>query len=568
MADSTSFYFAIFRKLQCAAGISYSGGEAHFQVDNPPPPATSDVSASFSLRTVGDMWGIVQMNGLGPGAGGYNYLPPNTTNFMQGSYPLPPGVTDRNQCPLWLMLNQSLMVDNVPMTISPPPPNNMQVWPTMPMPVPTNAQGTLGSTAGYTDWLSFNPKTGTRLIDKFGDWIGAGKPDDSPKAPLDFDSLNAAPLAEFPLATTFEPVLFVASSPADTGRRPGDGSNLPAQDNPVPLDFWNTAQIFLTELTGELPQPPLTQLDMGSQYYAVAVIGNAGNKGAGRVMNAGAAPNTPALPQILATAQAIVFGTGHSPSVPLVALSNLDPTDTNPNYEQYFLKYNSRDVVGFRFDTSTVFGQLELKLQHETSWDASMAQTWLLQGHVCLIVQIIQGEVGNPFPASTKGNPLFDRHIAQRNIAPFSLTMVAPKVPHWIRFMIAQVGLGANVLAPQHDWPIDTLEVYVAIAEPDYAAYVAKDGGVRGFEVVREPLPGPGPFPAAFPRAVILRQTAPEARLTVAEHGRQRLLGLAIGVAGDPARLAGRTPGPLNMVHTTADGGIAGGFTVQPVMAG
>ena len=83
---------------------------------------------------------------------------------------------------------------------------------------------------------------------------------------------------------------------------------------------------------------------------------------------------------------------------------------------------------------------------------------------------------------------------------------------------------------------------------------------MRGFELVRE-APGPKPFPGD---TVILRQTSPAASIHLAEHRRERFLGLALGLAGDPAKLRGVRLTDVSMSHATHDGAIVGGFTLRP----
>jgi hypothetical protein len=87
---------------------------------------------------------------------------------------------------------------------------------------------------------------------------------------------------------------------------------------------------------------------------------------------------------------------------------------------------------------------------------------------------------------------------------------------------------------------------------------------MRGFELIdgkgREAVPKP------FPDAVILQQTSQTAEIHVADHGlgRERYFGMAIGFAGDPARLRETRLGDIAVAHTAQDG-IVGGFTLRPL---
>jgi hypothetical protein len=57
------------------------------------------------------------------------------------------------------------------------------------------------------------------------------------------------------------------------------------------------------------------------------------------------------------------------------------------------------------------------------------------------------------------------------------------------------------------------------------------------------------------------------AEIHVADHGlgRERYFGMAIGFAGDPARLRNMRLGDVSVAHTAQDGAIVGGFTLRPI---
>ncbi len=131
--------------------------------------------------------------------------------------------------------------------------------------------------------------------------------------------------------------LFVCSVPGDTGVRPGA----------IPSNFWATSLIFLVEQNTGATIFPST-LTAGSEYNLVAVIGNRGNSDGGNYLT------TPG-PGIETSGIVMVWNTVDSPGVELPSLSNLDVTDKNPIYEQYFLKSGQYDVVGFRLNVQTVY---------------------------------------------------------------------------------------------------------------------------------------------------------------------------------------------------------------------
>ena len=89
------------------------------------------------------------------------------------------------------------------------------------------------------------------------------------------------------------------------------------------------------------------QLKPGEEYYVAAMIGNASGGGAGA--------HQFATREIDVRCDAMAFNTVLSPGVALPSLGNLDATDSNAVYQQYFLPRLSYDVVGFRFNVSAVF---------------------------------------------------------------------------------------------------------------------------------------------------------------------------------------------------------------------
>ncbi len=142
---------------------------------------------------------------LGPQATHYPPLTP-------GLFPLKAGSLVPAENPIWAMLNASLAPGA---TFGASVVVDGQTWPAMPPP-PIDE---------FQIWVDANA-TAPRLVDAFGDWITAGKIDDSPQAaPFNYASLSTAPVAPWPLkpqeATA---VLFVASMPNDGGRRPGDSA--------------------------------------------------------------------------------------------------------------------------------------------------------------------------------------------------------------------------------------------------------------------------------------------------------------------------------------------------------
>ena len=86
-------------------------------------------------------------------------------------------------------------------------------------------------------------------------------------------------------------------------------------------------------------------------------------------------------------------------------------------------------------------------------------------------------------------------------------------------------------------------------------------------------------MPKPFADAVILRQTTPGARLTIADHdpeavrhrhGPDRFFGMAIGVEGDPAKLRDLRLGDIEVAHTAPGrltaSEVVGGFSLRPLI--
>jgi hypothetical protein len=527
-----SFNYAIFKRLQGAyvAGIN-KATDYHMDPVNP--------LGGFCILYPHHPNGI-----LGKIAAG-------NTMGLAGLAPLAPTAA---ASPLYSMLSAGLA--------TPPIPDNVTVggkmWPIMPPPE--------GGTQTDPLWLGFNTGTSPTLLNAFAQWIGNGTPNDSPQnGPLAQPAFSMLQPPAFAAAPTG--FLFAASFANDDGRRTGDGGMPAPPPNHVPPNFWATSQIFLYDSLGQYQIP--TSLDSGKEYYVCAVVGNScPTQPAGEALITGYPIN------VICDAQC--FNTFMSPAVPLPSLDNYDPTDPSPTTEVYFLGPQSYGVAAFRFNVDSVFANLTTALQG-VNLGGALPAAWLEAGHPCVKVLVTSGEAPKYFPPmgnmplSIDSSPLQDRHIAQHNLAPFAMAQMMIKTPMWTNFILAQAGAGMNGLVAQApDWPADATRFYFAIPSAPYERYVAKSG-LRGFEVVREGVPKP------FPDAVILRQTAPGARLEIADHdpgaarrvrhGPDRFFGMALGVEADLAGLRDSRLGDIEVVHTAADGAVVGGFSLRPSAA-
>ena len=547
MPGNVSFYYAIFKKFQLATR-SLPYGYGHLS-----PDTDEDLAGGFSLRHPNHKYGI--FGALAPNAGmfGAPYV------IQPGWMPLNPNSLVPTENPLYAMLAASLLATPpVSVTVA------GQQWPVMPQPP---------SPPSPTDpWVVFNTAP-HRLIDAFADWIAAGKLNDTPKSfALTYDSWVANPPKLFPGLPDLNkpgsketPILFVASMPGDDGRRHGDHGTPDVPLDHVPDNFWNTSQIFLTNEQGAT-QTPAT-LKSGEEYYVTALIGNSGNWGAGSAM---------APPAINVLCDAFAFNTAFSPNTPLPSLSNLDPASPAAAYEQYYLAPEMWDVAGFRFNVNSVFAKLKVALAAANmDLGGATVDEWLANSHACVKVRITQGEGDNIYkpagnaPLTLTSNPRIDRHIAQRNLAPFEITMQGAKMIKWANFVVSQEGKGSNSLILEHGLPLDAFSFYLALTKRTYERYVAKTGQIAGFELVRDAPDNPVAKP--FPGAVLLRQTANDAigatHIDVAAHDGEPCLGMSLGIAWDPSRKKPPRLGDVSMIHHGGDRAIAGGFTLRLVAA-
>ncbi len=251
----------------------------------------------------------------GAGVGGFNLNDPNSvfgSSFIGKLLGATPNPVDS---PLWAVLNSRAMGNAAFASVN----VGGTDWPTMPAdPLPQA-------------WTDLQVSASPNLVDTFASWIGAGKTNDIPTAVI-----GTKP---GPIGATDPGVIspFVCSMPGDQGNRPGG----------VPANYWATSLIFLVDPNTGATVFPAT-LTAASEYYLAAVIGNRG------ALNSGIY-NSPATTGIEATGTVMVWNTIDSPGVQLPSLSNMDVTDKNGTYPQYFLNAGQYDVIGFRLNVQTVF---------------------------------------------------------------------------------------------------------------------------------------------------------------------------------------------------------------------
>src|SRR5262245_9229643 len=535
MPGNISFYYAIFKKLQAATNNIYAFDQEHFNPDE----NDNELAGGFSLNAADSPFGV--FGALSPAAPTYGQY-----NLQTGWRPLSPNSNVPDENPLYALLKASFGQPPLPDTIM----VNGQEWPVMPLP---DINHTIDP---YDNWKEFN---NNGIMPAFADWTTKGKLNDTPKAnALKHSTLVASPPKKFGFAKANEyfPILFIASFLGDDGRRPGDAGVPAVPANYVPDHFWNTSRIFLTDEMGNTVWP--AHLQPGEEYYVAAIIGNSGNDYAGRILGEGG--------KIVVVAEAQAFNSGWGPAAPpLPALSNLNPASTQPVYEQYNLSPTSYDVIGFRFNVDSVINGLKTEIANQgINLGGATVEQWLNDSHPCVKILINSGEPAGKYgpnpnaPPNFKSDPRTERHMAQRNLAPFLIpAMAGAKKIGWKNFIVAQIGTGPNALQIQHALSPSTFRLYLAMPTQVFERHVAK-GKSEGFERV-EGVQKP------FPDAVILRQTVPGARLAVAAHPKEIFVGMAIGIEWEPRRIRPTARfSEVHLVHYRRDGSIAGGFTLQP----
>jgi hypothetical protein len=400
-----------------------------------------------------------------------------------------------------------------------------------------------GATAAWSD-----PTVGGQpLVDAFGAWLMAGKPQDFPA------------FIAFPNAGTVSGALdtgasvFVCSSADDNGTRPGT----------VPNDFWNSSLIYLVDRSnGNVANPPT--LHAAQEYYVAAVIGNRGDTAGGKYA---VGPFSAITPGVQATGWALTFGTGGaSPAVQLPSLSNLDVSSQSGFNDVYFLPSTKYDIVGFRLTVQTVFDGLVAAINDAVASNlftlpaGVTADQWLKTppSHVCLKVAARRDdESWPPFDAS----PQMERHIAQRNLVVFDVDLAVPSPTPNIKWKYFTVGgplaallrtvrrndadVGVNTLLLRTDFARDAYRVLLAVPRATFARWIGKDG-VKGFEIVEQDCHERYRVP--FDDHVVLTHTGGENAIRVPCLD-DNVLAMAIGVEVDQKRLQPDTANRVTLEH-------------------
>jgi len=422
-------------------------------------------------------------------------------------------------------------------------------WPAMP----------LGSPPAWSEFQVSAPAP--KLVAVFGDWISAGKTNDTPNGVIGTEpgAIGARDAGIVP---------FVCSMPGDDGVRPGA----------VPADYWATSLIFLVDPSNGNTAHP-SELGASSEYYLTAVVGNRGNTAGGRFAS-------PAAEKLESAGWVMVWNSGMSPAVQLPSLSNLDVNSIDGIYEPYFLKAGAYDLVGFRLNVQTVFNGLVAAIAASgVDLGGMTPEEWVHdQGaHLCAKVLIRRESQSWPTLGTT---PIMDRRIAQKNLAPFAIDVAVtnpdPDIT-WRNFMVGDpiqflVGpdedgdkaAAAHILTFTAKLPEDAFRLYLAIPVPSYRRWV-EQGAQKGWKLV--PPEEAAKLHPPFQEAVVFMLEGKEGMIELPPLGRE-FLAMSLGIqyrrkslkVGEPGEIVVRQETLLPRIdraRKTCEIGreIVGGFT-------
>ena len=458
----------------------------------------------------------------GSPTGGFNLNDPNAPfNPTNTGTPLTAGDFNPANNPLWAILNSRASGNPgfTPVTV------NGVDWPTMP-------------TLLLAEWTAFQvtPPAGSRLLDAFSHWISV----DQQTKDIPAGAIAAKP-ANF-AGPDAGVVPFVCSKPGDQAARP---VSLPS--------FWATSLIFLVDPNNGATLTPAS-LGASAEYYLAAVVGNRGNTNGGHSLNQAQA--------LQFAASVMVWNTFLSPGVQLPSLSNLTLTDTNGIYEQYFLRSGQYDVVGFRLNVQTVFNGIIAAINDAVANGLNLGgltpEQWVHSQPAHLCAKVVARLQGTSFP-NLETSPEQDARIAQKNLAPFDITLVSTDAnPNiiWKNFLVGQPlfflikGAGKNILMLRAKLPQDAIKLYLAMPARTFEQFVrAVNGEMVGLRQVdakefaaRHPknLPFPG-------EAVILEVTGEAPSLEFGPLHEGQMGAMMLGIEYIPAKLKHGTTGDITI---------------------
>lgn len=453
----------------------------------------------------------------GANAGAFNLNDPKAVFGKSDTGALLSTSTVPSDNPLWAILNSRAMGNSgfTPVNV------DGIFWPTMPV----------GSGSSPPAWSEFQVSAPVpALVQVFADWIVAGKVKDIPDGVI-----AQMPLPIKRLEGGVTP--FVCSLPADDGIAP------------LPTNFWATSLIFLVNPNNGVITDP-HQFSAGEEYYLTAIIGNRGRSAGGRYAN------TPAS-KLESQAWVMVWNSGMGPAVQLPALSNLDLTSKQGNYETYFLNAGCYDVIGFRLNVQTVFDGL-VKAIEESDVDLGglTPEQWVHTKDAHLCVKIRARHEGQPWP-SLADTPFTNRRIAQKNLARFNIDLSVkepdPRIV-WKNFMIGDTialtrfdnRLGSHKLKLQSRLPRNAFRIYLAMPRSVFTRLTRYEA-IRGFEIVND---WPEKFPYPFPDAAILCYLGRGNAVIIPPIGESSYIAMSLGIEYHVDKLKPNIMGEVSIMQT------------------
>jgi hypothetical protein len=500
-AGSISYYFTLFKKFQVLNHVPEQSGHG-----DPASPL-----------------------------GGFNLNNPNAVFGASDRGNLLAASTVPSDSPLWAILNSRASGNPglTPVTVG------GVSWPTMPT----------GSGTSPPAWNEFQLTAAPPLVTVFGNWITAGKTNDTPSGVI-------GDVPPVPIPGPLDPgvSLFVCSMPGDVGIRP----------DAVPSNFWATSLVFLVDpTTGNIATP--TTLNAGDEWYLVGVVGNRGNTDAGRYLS------TATNSGVESAGVVMVWNTVDSPGVELPSLSNLDASVTNPIYDSYIMRSATYDIVGFRLNVQTVFNGIIAALNQAfpgTNGRAGLGgltpEEWVHAQPAHLCAKIIIRQQGGAFP-NVGDSPINNARVAQKNLAPFDINLQdTDPTPNilWKNFVtgtpfflrVPDAGLSRLNLVAR--LPEEGFRFLIGIPTQTFNQLFRHGPGIlRGFREIppRELCESPlGEKAKPFPDAVVFELAAREHAIEFPPLPEKQYLGMAVGIEYDVRRLRPGNVGELDLVHHAA----------------
>jgi hypothetical protein len=496
--------------------------------------------------------------------GNFQLNDPSSVFGGSASFPSLLGATPATS-PLWQLLNAA--------AVGGPGPGGIP-------PMPLGA-----SSMGPPSWVAFQISAPKPIVSVFSDWINAGKTNDTPSG---FVNPSGGAILNVPASIAGPDngvvSLFACSMPNDNGIRPGL----------VPPNYWATSLIGLVDPNSGNTATPAT-LNAGDEWFLVGVVGNRGTVNTGLYSSGG---NTNGVE---CAGVVMVWNTFFGPGVELPALSNLDVNDINPIYESYNVFGAKYDVVGFRLNVQNVFNGIVAALVAQGPAGSTpttplqilgglSAVDWVLAQPAHLCAKILIRPQGGAFPSVGTDTPLNNAAVAQKNLAPFEVSISDtdpnPTNVTWKNFVtgtpyfLRLPDVGLSRLRFVLRVPDDLVKLQLGIPTVTFERYFRHGPGrLHGFREIPPRTLCESPHGAKakpFPDAVVLEYLGGEHVIEIPPLPEKYFLAMAVGIEYQQHRLRPGPIGEIDLVHHAdvprvrpgthsydVEDQIVGGFTLQ-----